>query len=107
MSAIHSQVENLLELANPTGSVIVEFQGGSQRVVSAVGQFASQLKRTEKADAFCQTAAPRLLLIWVRGGRSVRTPCCGTVDMLPTPAVRLKQRGYQSTSFLLLILFPV
>lgn len=44
MSTSRSQAENGLELANQAGSVIVEIQDGAQRVVSAVGQFASQLK---------------------------------------------------------------
>ncbi len=44
MSASRSQAENGLDLANQAGSVIVEIQDGAQRVVSAVGQFASQLK---------------------------------------------------------------
>ena len=38
----HAYIEQ--PLANEAGSVIVEIQDGAQRVVSAVGQFASQLK---------------------------------------------------------------
>ena len=44
MSASRILAENGLDLANQAGSVIVEIQDGAQRVVSAVGQFASQLK---------------------------------------------------------------
>jgi methyl-accepting chemotaxis protein len=44
MSASRDQAENGLELASQAGSVIVEIQDGAKRVVSAVGQFASQLK---------------------------------------------------------------
>jgi methyl-accepting chemotaxis protein len=44
MSASRAQAENGLELASQAGSVIVEIQDGAKRVVSAVGQFASQLK---------------------------------------------------------------
>ncbi len=43
MSASRSQAEQGLEFANQAGAVIVEIQDGAQRVVSAVGQFASQL----------------------------------------------------------------
>lgn len=44
MSASRNQAEDGLELANQAGAVIVEIQDGAKRVVSAVGQFASQLK---------------------------------------------------------------
>jgi methyl-accepting chemotaxis protein len=44
MSASRDQAEQGLEFANQAGAVIVEIQDGAQRVVSAVGQFASQLK---------------------------------------------------------------
>ena len=44
MSASRDQAEHGLEFANQAGAVIVEIQDGAQRVVSAVGQFASQLK---------------------------------------------------------------
>ena len=44
MAASRGQAEQGLELANQAGAVIVEIQDGAQRVVSAVGQFASQLK---------------------------------------------------------------
>lgn len=44
MSTSRSQAEQGLEFANQAGAVIVEIQDGAQRVVSAVGQFASQLK---------------------------------------------------------------
>ena len=43
MSDSRSQAEQGLEFANQAGAVIVEIQDGAQRVVSAVGQFASQL----------------------------------------------------------------
>ncbi len=43
MSTSRSQAESGLEFANQAGAVIVEIQDGAQRVVSAVGQFASQL----------------------------------------------------------------
>ncbi len=43
MSASRSQAESGLDFANQAGAVIVEIQDGAQRVVSAVGQFASQL----------------------------------------------------------------
>ncbi|WP_457933588.1 methyl-accepting chemotaxis protein [Pseudomonas sp. SA195] len=43
MSTSRSQAESGLELASQAGAVIVEIQDGAQRVVSAVGQFASQL----------------------------------------------------------------
>ncbi|WP_374981719.1 PAS domain-containing methyl-accepting chemotaxis protein [Pseudomonas solani] len=44
MSSSRHHAEQGLNLANEAGSVIVEIQDGAQRVVSAVGQFASQLK---------------------------------------------------------------
>ena len=44
MSSSRDQAEQGLEFANQAGAVIVEIQDGAQRVVSAVGQFASQLK---------------------------------------------------------------
>ncbi|WP_304641570.1 methyl-accepting chemotaxis protein [Pseudomonas sp.] len=44
MSASRSQAESGLEFANQAGAVILEIQDGAQRVVNAVGQFASQLK---------------------------------------------------------------
>jgi methyl-accepting chemotaxis protein len=44
MSSSRQQAQQGLELANEAGAVIVEIQDGAQRVVSAVGQFASQLK---------------------------------------------------------------
>ncbi|WP_271103513.1 methyl-accepting chemotaxis protein [Pseudomonas tohonis] len=44
MSSSRQHAEEGLNLANEAGSVIVEIQDGAQRVVSAVGQFASQLK---------------------------------------------------------------
>jgi methyl-accepting chemotaxis protein len=44
MSASRAQAESGLEFANQAGAVIVEIQDGAKRVVSAVGQFASQLK---------------------------------------------------------------
>ncbi len=44
MSSSRQHAEQGLNLANEAGSVIVEIQDGAQRVVSAVGQFASQLK---------------------------------------------------------------
>ncbi|MBM7061746.1 PAS domain-containing methyl-accepting chemotaxis protein [Pseudomonas sp. UL073] len=44
MSSSKQQAEQGLGLANQAGEVIVEIQDGAQRVVSAVGQFASQLK---------------------------------------------------------------
>ena len=43
MGASREQAEQGLEYANQAGEVIVEIQDGAQRVVSAVGQFASQL----------------------------------------------------------------
>ncbi|MCF7202554.1 methyl-accepting chemotaxis protein [Pseudomonas oligotrophica] len=43
MSSSRGQAEQGLEFANQAGAVIVEIQDGAQRVVSAVGQFASQL----------------------------------------------------------------
>ncbi len=45
MTTSRSQAELGLEFANQAGAVIVEIQDGAQRVVSAVGQFASQLKQ--------------------------------------------------------------
>lgn len=45
MSTSREQAEQGLEFANQAGAVIVEIQDGAQRVVGAVGQFASQLKR--------------------------------------------------------------
>ncbi|WP_411183820.1 methyl-accepting chemotaxis protein [Pseudomonas sp.] len=44
MASSRVQAEQGLSLANEAGSVIVEIQDGAQRVVDAVGQFASQLK---------------------------------------------------------------
>ena len=44
MSSSKQQAEQGLHLANQAGEVIVEIQDGAQRVVDAVGQFASQLK---------------------------------------------------------------
>ncbi|MGE6530053.1 methyl-accepting chemotaxis protein [Pseudomonas sp. NPDC077382] len=44
MSTSRKQAESGLDYANQAGAVIVEIQDGAQRVVSAVGQFASQLK---------------------------------------------------------------
>lgn len=44
MTTSRSQAELGLEFANQAGAVIVEIQDGAKRVVSAVGQFASQLK---------------------------------------------------------------
>jgi len=44
MFASREQAVQGLGLANQAGAVIVEIQDGAQRVVSAVGQFASQLK---------------------------------------------------------------
>lgn len=44
MSTSRSQAESGLEFANQAGAVIIEIQDGAQRVVSAVGQFASQLE---------------------------------------------------------------
>lgn len=44
MSTSRTQAESGLVYANQAGAVIVEIQDGAQRVVSAVGQFASQLK---------------------------------------------------------------
>ena len=44
MSVSREQTEQGLEFANQAGAVIVEIQDGAQRVVGAVGQFASQLK---------------------------------------------------------------
>ncbi|MGA4635141.1 methyl-accepting chemotaxis protein [Pseudomonas solani] len=44
MSSSRHHAEQGLNLANEAGSVIVEIQDGAQRVVNAVGQFASQLK---------------------------------------------------------------
>lgn len=44
MSASRGQAENGLDLANQAGAVILEIQDGAKKVVSAVGQFASQLK---------------------------------------------------------------
>jgi len=44
MSASRSHAESGLDFANQAGAVILEIQDGAQRVVSAVGQFASQLK---------------------------------------------------------------
>lgn len=45
MSTSRGHAERGLEFANQAGAVIVEIQDGAQRVVSAVGQFASQLKQ--------------------------------------------------------------
>ncbi|MBU2157265.1 MAG: PAS domain S-box protein [Gammaproteobacteria bacterium] len=44
MASSRVQAEQGLSLANEAGSVMVEIQDGAQRVVDAVGQFASQLK---------------------------------------------------------------
>ena len=44
MASSRVQAEQGLNLANEAGSVMVEIQDGAQRVVDAVGQFASQLK---------------------------------------------------------------
>lgn len=44
MANSRSQAEQGLQLANQAGEVIVEIQDGAKRVVSAVGQFASQLR---------------------------------------------------------------
>ncbi|MDH1262067.1 PAS domain-containing methyl-accepting chemotaxis protein [Pseudomonas sp. GD03944] len=44
MASSRQQAEQGLHLANEAGAVIVEIQDGAQRVVSAVGQFANQLK---------------------------------------------------------------
>lgn len=44
MSTSRSHAESGLEFANQAGAVILEIRDGAQRVVSAVGQFASQLK---------------------------------------------------------------
>ncbi|MEN0105371.1 MAG: PAS domain-containing methyl-accepting chemotaxis protein [Pseudomonas sp.] len=44
MSSSKQQAEQGLDLANEAGAVIVEIQDGAQKVVDAIGQFASQLK---------------------------------------------------------------
>nr|WP_311969003.1 PAS domain-containing methyl-accepting chemotaxis protein [Pseudomonas baltica] len=44
MANSRTQAEQGLNLANQAGDVIVEIQDGAKRVVSAVGQFASQLR---------------------------------------------------------------
>jgi len=44
MANSRTQAEQGLSLANQAGDVIVEIQDGAKRVVSAVGQFASQLR---------------------------------------------------------------
>lgn len=44
MASSRVQAEQGLNLANEAGSVMVDIQDGAQRVVAAVGQFASQLK---------------------------------------------------------------
>ncbi|MEK1942203.1 MAG: methyl-accepting chemotaxis protein [Pseudomonas sp.] len=44
MSSSRQQAEQGLGLANEAGAVIVEIQDGAQKVVDAIGQFASQLK---------------------------------------------------------------
>ena len=44
MANSRSQADQGLHLANQAGEVIVEIQDGAKRVVSAVGQFASQLR---------------------------------------------------------------
>jgi methyl-accepting chemotaxis protein len=44
MANSRSQAEQGLHLANQAGEVIVEIQDGAKRVVSAVGQFANQLR---------------------------------------------------------------
>ncbi|TLX60956.1 chemotaxis protein [Stutzerimonas nosocomialis] len=44
MSSSKAQAERGLALANEAGAVIVEIQDGAKQVVSAVGQFANQLK---------------------------------------------------------------
>ncbi|MCQ4258895.1 methyl-accepting chemotaxis protein [Pseudomonas stutzeri] len=45
MTTSRSQAELGLDFANQAGAVIVEIQDGAKRVVSAVGQFTSQLKQ--------------------------------------------------------------
>ncbi len=44
MASSRQQAEQGLGLANEAGAVIVEIQDGAQKVVDAIGQFASQLK---------------------------------------------------------------
>ncbi len=44
MASSREQAEQGLGLANEAGAVIVEIQDGAQKVVDAIGQFASQLK---------------------------------------------------------------
>jgi methyl-accepting chemotaxis protein len=44
MASSKSETQQGLDFANQAGEVIVEIQDGAQKVVSAVGQFASQLK---------------------------------------------------------------
>jgi methyl-accepting chemotaxis protein len=44
MASSKSETQQGLDFANQAGEVIVEIQDGAQKVVSAVGQFANQLK---------------------------------------------------------------
>ena len=44
MASSQSETQQGLDFANQAGEVIVEIQDGAQKVVSAVGQFANQLK---------------------------------------------------------------